>query len=90
MVESCSHYQDGGGLGPYLRNLEGNPPTRGPTTGETDKEGWIGVYEQLGLCAIASHGMYESKAHLNSESIVQLIRKMSGLSLGIFSIFPKT
>jgi len=36
----------GGGLGPPLRNLEGNPPKRGPTTGETDKEGWVGVYEQ--------------------------------------------
>ena len=36
----------GGGLGPHLRNLEGNPPKRGPTMGETDKEGWIGVYKQ--------------------------------------------
>jgi len=29
----------GGGLGPPLRNLEGNPRKRGPMTGETDKEG---------------------------------------------------
>ena len=36
----------GGGLGPPLKDLEGNPPKRGPTTGETGKEGWIGIYKQ--------------------------------------------
>jgi len=36
----------GGGVEPPQRTLEGTPPKESPTTGETDKEGWIGIYEQ--------------------------------------------